>query len=143
MKLILNSWIPKNGISATQTLSLDSEEQNNEDLIRLCDIIYDRLLNRYTSSDEEVMICYNLAQKMNELKYTEEPEEVEFSDIEYYYIHESLHDERLLIKAQFLQMVDALNPIEDSISESDINVIPIEEVSNDESVNEESNEELY
>lgn len=115
MKLILNSWIPKNGISATQTLSLDSE--NQQDMIRLCDIIYDRLLNRYTSSDEEVMVCYNLAQKMNELKYTEEPQEVEFSDIEYYYIHESLHDERLLIKAQFLQMVDSLNPKEETVKE--------------------------
>ena len=123
MKLILNSWIPKNGISAAQTLSLDSE--NQQDMIRLCDIIYDRLLNRYTSSDEEVMICYNLAQKMNELKYTEEPEEVEFSDIEYYYIHESLHDERLLIKAQFLQMVDLLNPKEEEPIEEEVEEIPI------------------
>lgn len=123
MKLILNSWIPKNGISATQTLSLDSE--NQQDMIRLCDIIYDRLLNRYTSSDEEVMICYNLAQKMNELKYTEEPQEVEFSDIEYYYIHESLHDERLLIKAQFLQMVDSLNPKEEEPIKEEVEEIPI------------------
>ena len=123
MKLILNSWIPKNGISATQTLSLDSE--NQQDMIRLCDIIYDRLLNRYTSSDEEVMICYNLAQKMNELKYTEEPQEVEFSDIEYYYIHESLHDERLLIKAQFLQMVDLLNPKEEEPIKEEVEEIPI------------------
>ena len=123
MKLILNSWIPKNGISAAQTLSLDSE--NQQDMIRLCDIIYDRLLNRYTSSDEEVMICYNLAQKMNELKYTEEPQEVEFSDIEYYYIHESLHDERLLIKAQFLQMVDLLNPKEEEPIEEEVEEIPI------------------
>ena len=125
MKLILNSWIPKNGIYATQTLSLDSEEQNTENLIRLCDIIYDRLLNRYTSSDEEVMVCYNLAQKMNELKYTEEPQEVEFSDIEYYYIHESLHDERLLIKAQFLQMVDSLNPKEEEPIKEEVEEIPI------------------
>lgn len=123
MKLILNSWIPKNGISAAQTLSLDSE--NQQDMIRLCDIIYDRLLNRYTSSDEEVMICYNLAQKMNELKYTEEPQEVEFSDIEYYYIHESLHDERLVIKAQFLQMVDLLNPKEEEPIKEEVEEIPI------------------
>ncbi len=123
MKLILNSWIPKNGISATQTLPLDSE--NQQDMIRLCDIIYDRLLNRYTSSDEEVMVCYNLAQKMNELKYTEEPQEVEFSDIEYYYIHESLHDERLLIKAQFLQMVDSLNPKEEEPIKEEVEEIPI------------------
>ena len=94
-------------------------------MIRLCDIIYDRLLNRYTSSDEEVMICYNLAQKMNELKYTEEPQEVEFSDIEYYYIHESLHDERLLIKAQFLQMVDLLNPKEEEPIKEEVEEIPI------------------
>ncbi len=123
MKLILNSWIPKNGISATQTLPLDSE--NQQDMIRLCDIIYDRLLNRYTSSDEEVMVCYNLAQKMNELKYTEEPQEVEFSDIEYYYIHESLHDERLLVKAQFLQMVDSLNPKEEEPIKEEVEEIPI------------------
>ena len=123
MKLILNSWIPKSGIYATQTLSLDSE--NQQDMIRLCDIIYDRLLNRYTSSDEEVMVCYNLAQKMNELKYTEEPQEVEFSDIEYYYIHESLHDERLLIKAQFLQMVDSLNPKEEEPIKEEVEEIPI------------------
>lgn len=86
---------------------------------KFCNILYDLIMNKRTTSDSETLFYYTLAKKLYNLSQLTEPIEEEFTEEEYMLCQNLLKDQPLIVKARFLEMVNELNSGTENIVQVD------------------------
>lgn len=67
------------------------------------------VLSATTESDEDTMLYFSLAEKLQENLNLDKPTELELSDEWYAIVYNAMKPQAVLVKARFLQMVAKLN----------------------------------
>lgn len=108
MKVTLNSVIMDIENMPVTTIHYINNVRN-EMPQKFCNIIYTRALLKRTTTDEDTMKYYALAQKMY-ANSQENENIIEITVDEFKLCNELLQGEKLIIKARFLEMAKTLNP---------------------------------
>ncbi len=108
MKVTLNGVITDIENNPVTTIKRINKERT-EVPQKFCNIIYTRALAQPTLTNEDTMMYYALAQKMY-ANSQEDENVIEITTGEFRLCNELLQEEKLIIKARFLEMVKSLNP---------------------------------
>ena len=95
-----------------RTLTGQDGQQSAEQLpILFGKVALDTIIRSRTKDDEQTQLLCDLSVKLNETILLDTPEVLELSDEEFLAVKQSIDREALIVKARFLQMVEAQNPI--------------------------------
>ncbi len=72
-------------------------------------VALDTIVRSGTETDEQTLLAFSLAEKLQENLELKEPTEMELTDEEYQWVYSAISQQAVIIKARFLQMVEKLN----------------------------------
>ncbi len=72
-------------------------------------IALDNIVRSGTETDEQALLAFSLAEKLQTNLEEKEPTEIELSEDEFNWVRGAISQQAVIVKARFLQMVEKLN----------------------------------